>query len=292
MNRIKLTESRWVGENEPPFIIAEIGNNHNGDFNMAFKLIKIAKEIGVDAVKFQVKNIEKSFSKELLDSSYVNENSFGKTYREHKQALEFSEQQLKQIYDYAKKLDIVCFSTPFDIDSVDLLERIDNPIYKISSFHVTDLPLIERICKTKKPILISTGMSTIAEIDNAIDLIKKYTELYTILHSVSSYPTADEDINLNIIPTLRDRYKCPVGYSGHERGIAICSSAVVLGACVIERHFTFDRTMKGPDHASSVEPTGMADIVSRAKRFFVAMGNTEKRVLDCELKNRKKFRGY
>ena len=292
MNRIKLTENRWIGENEPPFIIAEIGNNHNGDFNMAFKLIKIAKEIGVDAVKFQVKNIEKSFSKELLDSSYVNENSFGKTYREHKQALEFSEQQLKQIYDYAKKLDIVCFSTPFDIDSVDLLERIDNPIYKISSFHVTDLPLIERICKTKKPILISTGMSTIAEIDNAIDLIKKYTELYTILHSVSSYPTADEDINLNIIPTLRDRYKCPVGYSGHERGIAICSSAVVLGACVIERHFTFDRTMKGPDHASSVEPTGMADIVSRAKRFFVAMGNTEKRVLDCELKNRKKFRGY
>lgn len=292
MNRIKLTENRWIGENEPPFIIAEIGNNHNGDFNMAFKLIKIAKEIGVDAVKFQVKNIEKSFSKELLDSSYVNENSFGKTYREHKQALEFSEQQLKQIYDYAKKLDIVCFSTPFDVDSVDLLERIDNPIYKISSFHVTDLPLIERICKTKKPILISTGMSTIAEIDNAIDLIKKYTELYTILHSVSSYPTADEDINLNIIPTLRDRYKCPVGYSGHERGIAICSSAVVLGACVIERHFTFDRTMKGPDHASSVEPTGMADIVSRAKRFFVAMGNTEKRVLDCELKNRKKFRGY
>ena len=292
MNRIKLTESRWVGENEPPFIIAEIGNNHNGDFNMAFKLIKIAKEIGVDAVKFQVKNIEKSFSKELLDSSYVNENSFGKTYREHKQALEFSEQQLKQIYDYAKTLGIVCFSTPFDIDSVDLLERIDNPIYKISSFHVTDLPLIERICKTKKPILISTGMSTIAEIDNAIDLIKKYTELYTILHSVSSYPTADEDINLNIIPTLRDRYKCPVGYSGHERGIAICSSAVVLGACVIERHFTFDRTMKGPDHASSVEPTGMADIVSRAKRFFVAMGNPKKRVLDCELKNRKKFRGY
>jgi len=292
MNRIKLTESRWVGENEPPFIIAEIGNNHNGDFNMAFKLIKIAKEIGVDAVKFQVKNIEKSFSKELLDSSYVNENSFGKTYREHKQVLEFSEQQLKQIYDYAKTLGIVCFSTPFDIDSVDLLERIDNPIYKISSFHVTDLPLIERICKTKKPILISTGMSTIAEIDNAIDLIKKYTELYTILHSVSSYPTADEDINLNIIPTLRDRYKCPVGYSGHERGIAICSSAVVLGACVIERHFTFDRTMKGPDHASSVEPNGMADIVSRAKRFFVAMGNPKKRVLDCELKNRKKFRGY
>ena len=292
MNKIKLTEDRWIGESEFPFIIAEIGNNHNGDLNLAFKMIKIAKEIGVDAVKFQVKNIEKSFSKELLDSSYVNENSFGKTYREHKQALEFSEQQLKQIYDYAKKLDIVCFSTPFDIDSVDLLERIDNPIYKISSFHVTDLPLIERICKTKKPILISTGMSTIAEIDNAIDLIKKYTELYTILHSVSSYPTADEDINLNIIPTLRDRYKCPVGYSGHERGIAICSSAVVLGACVIERHFTFDRTMKGPDHASSVEPSGMADIVSRAKRFFVAMGNPEKRVLDCELKNRKKFRGY
>ena len=292
MRKIKLTENREIGENQYPFIIAEIGNNHNGSIDTAIKLIKSAKESGADAVKFQVKNIEKSFSKELLDSHYVNENSFGKTYREHKMALEFSEEQLKQLYDYATKLDIVCFSTPFDIDSVEVLERIGNPIYKISSFHVTDLDLIEHVCKTKKPILMSTGMSTIEEINKAVGLIRKYTEDFVLLHCVSCYPTEDEDVNLNVIPMLREKYDCPVGYSGHERGVAITSSAIVLGSCVVERHFTLDRTMKGPDHASSVEPLGLVHIVTRSSRMFKAMGNPNKTVLDCELKNRKKFRGY
>ncbi len=292
MKKINLTENREIGENQHPFIIAEIGNNHNGSLDTAMKLIKSAKDAGADAVKFQVKNIEKSFSRELLDSPYVNENSFGKTYREHKIALEFSEEQLKQLYNYATKLGIVCFSTPFDIDSVELLERIGNPIYKISSFHVTDLDLIEHVCKTKKPILMSTGMSTIEEINKAVELIRKYTEDFVLLHCVSCYPTEDENINLSVIPMLREKYDCPVGYSGHERGVAITASSVALGSCVIERHFTLDRTMKGPDHASSVEPLGLTHIVSRSSRMFKAMGNPNKTVLECELKNRKKFRGY
>jgi len=292
MYKIKINENKTIGENETPFIIAEIGNNHNGNVNTAKELIKTAKEAGADAVKFQVKNIEKSFSKELLDSTYVNENSFGKTYREHKMALEFSEEQMKQLYDFAAKIDIICFSTPFDTDSVDMLERIGNPIYKISSFHVTDLKLIEYVCQTKKPIIMSTGMSTIEEIDKAVELIKKYTKDFIIMHCVSCYPTEDEDVNLNVIPTLKNRYNCPVGYSGHERGIAITASTVLLGSCAIERHFTLDRTMKGPDHASSVEPIGLNDIAARSKKFFNAMGISEKNVLDCELKNRKKFRGY
>lgn len=292
MNRIKINDDRWIGENDLPFIIAEIGNNHNGSLDIAMKLIKSAKDVGADAVKFQVKNIEKSFSKELLDSPYVNENSFGKTYREHKMALEFSEEQLKQIYSYAAELGIICFSTPFDTDSVDMLERIGNPIYKISSFHVTDLKLIEHVCKTKKPILISTGMSTIEEIDKAVELIKKYTNDFVILHCISCYPTEDQDVNLNVISTLRERYNCIIGYSGHEKGVAITASTVILGTRVIERHFTLDRTMKGPDHASSVEPIGLNHIVTRSKKLFYAMGSSEKTVLDCELKNRKKFRGY
>ena len=292
MYKIKINENKSIGENEEPFIIAEIGNNHNGNLDTAKKLIKTAKEYGADAVKFQVKNIEKSFSKELLDSPYVNENSFGNTYREHKMALEFSEEQMKQIYDFAAKIDIICFSTPFDIDSVDMLERIGNQIYKISSFHVTDLKLIEYVCQTKKPIIISTGMSTIEEIDKAIELIKKYTKDFVVMHCVSCYPTEDKDVNLNVIPTLKKRYNCLVGYSGHERGIAISPSTVLLGSCAIERHFTLDRTMKGPDHASSVEPIGLNDIVTRSKKFFKAMGTSEKNVLDCELKNRKKFRCY
>jgi sialic acid synthase SpsE len=292
MYKIKINQNKFIGENEYPFIIAEIGNNHNGNLDTAMKLIESAKKAGADAVKFQVKNIEKSFGKELLDSPYVNENSFGKTYREHKIALEFSEEQMKQLYDFAAKIDIICFSTPFDTDSVDMLERIGNPIYKISSFHVTDLKLIEYVCQTKKPIIISTGMSTIEEIDKAIELIKKYTKDFVIMHCVSCYPTEDKDVNLNIIPTLKNRYNCPVGYSGHEKGIAISASTVLLGSCAIERHFTLDRTMKGPDHASSVEPIGLNDIVTRSKKFFVSMGKSEKDVLDCELKNRKKFRGY
>ena len=292
MYKIKINENKMIGENESPFIIAEIGNNHNGNLDTAKKLIESAKKAGADAVKFQVKNIAKSFAKELLDSPYVNENSFGKTYREHKMALEFSEEQMKQLYDFAAKIDIICFSTPFDIDSVDMLERIENPIYKISSFHVTDLKLIEYVCQTKKPIIISTGMSTIEEIDKAIELIKKYTKDFVVMHCVSCYPTEDKDINLNVIPTLKNRYNCPVGYSGHERGIAITASTVLLGSCAIERHFTLDRTMKGPDHASSVEPIGLNDIVTRSKKMFNAMGISEKNVLDCELKNRKKFRGY
>ena len=292
MYKIKINENKMIGENETPFIIAEIGNNHNGNLDTAKELIKTAKEAGADAVKFQVKNIEKSFSKELLDSTYVNENSFGKTYREHKMALEFSEEQMKELYDFASKMSIICFSTPFDIDSVDMLERIGNPIYKISSFHVTDLKLIEYVCQRKKPIIISTGMSTIEEIDKAVELIKKFTKDFIIMHCVSCYPTEDKDVNLNIIPTLKNRYNCPIGYSGHERGIAITASTVLLGCCAIERHFTLDRTMKGPDHASSVEPIGLNDIVTRSKKFFNAMGTSKKDVLDCELKNRKKFRGY
>ena len=292
MKKIKLPYSKFIGNDQTPFIIAEIGNNHNGNFELALELIKKAKECGVDAVKFQVKDIESSFSKELLDRPYENENSFGRTYREHKEALEFSKDELTKIYDYAKELKIICFSTPFDIKSVKLLEDLNNPIYKISSFHVTDLGLIEEICKTRKPIILSSGMSTIDELDQAVNLIKKYTEDFVLLHCVSSYPTDDNDLNFNVIPTLKNRYNCIVGYSGHERGTVLCTSTILLGSRVIERHFTLDRYMKGPDHASSLEYEGMSLVVKRAKRTFNALGTSDKRVLESELNGRKKFRGY
>lgn len=292
MEKIQLHHDRYVGEDELPFIIAEIGNNHNGDINLAKKMIKICKEINVDAVKFQVKDIETAFPKALLDKPYEGPNSFGKTYREHKLALEFSKDQLKIIYDYAKELGIICFSTPFDVNSVKMLEELDNPIYKISSFHVTHLKLIEEVAKTSKPIILSTGMSSIEEVDKAVELIKKIHENIVVLQCTSCYPTEDEDINLGVIPFLKNRYNCLVGYSSHERGVGITPASVILGARVIERHFTLDRTMKGPDHASSVEPTGMELIVKRSRRMFKALGDSEKKVLDCELTNRKKFRGY
>ena len=174
MEKVKLTDNRSVGKHELPFIIAEIGNNHNGDLKLAKEMMKICKKINVDAVKFQVKDIQTAFSKELLDKPYTGSNSFGETYREHKEALELSKDELKDVYDYAKELGIICFSTPFDIKSVNLLEELDNPIYKISSFHVTDLKLIESIAKTSKPIILSTGMSSIEEIDVAVRKIREY----------------------------------------------------------------------------------------------------------------------
>ena len=292
MEKIEISDNRSVGKNELPFIIAEIGNNHNGNLDLAKEMLKICKKINVDAVKFQVKDIETAFSKELLDKPYTGPNSFGKTYREHKEALEFSKDELKVIYDYARELGIICFATPFDVKSVNVLEELDNPIYKISSFHVTDLELIESIAKTSKPIILSTGMSSIEEIDVAVKKIREFHDKLIILQCTSCYPTEDEDVNLRVIPTLEKRYECPIGFSSHERGVAITSASVAMGATIIERHFTLDRTMKGPDHASSIEESGMELVVKRAKRLFIALGSNEKKVLDSELDNRKKFRGY
>ena len=292
MEKIEISDNRSVGKNELPFIIAEIGNNHNGNLDLAKEMLKICKKINVDAVKFQVKDIETAFSKELLDKPYTGPNSFGKTYREHKEALEFSKDELKVIYDYARELGIICFATPFDVKSVNILEELDNPIYKISSFHVTDLELIESIAKTSKPIILSTGMSSIEEIDVAVKKIREFHDKLIILQCTSCYPTEDEDVNLRVIPTLEKRYECPIGFSSHERGVAITSASVAMGATIIERHFTLDRTMKGPDHASSIEESGMELVVKRAKRLFTALGSNEKKVLDSELDNRKKFRGY
>ena len=292
MDKILLANERYVGENELPFIIAEIGNNHNGSIDLAKKMMKICKELGVDAVKFQVKDIETAFPKELLEKTYDGPNSFGKTYREHKEALEFSIDELKTIYDYAKELDIICFATPFDIKSVNILEKLNNPIYKISSFHVTDLDLIKSIAKTSKPIILSTGMSSVEEIDRAVETIRSFHEKFVVLQCTSSYPTEDEDIHLNAIPFLKNRYNCNIGFSSHEKGTIIAAASITLGARVIERHFTLDRTMKGPDHASSIEPSGMDLVIKRIRRLFSALGSSEKKVLNSELQNRKKFRGY
>lgn len=290
--KIQITPSRAIGNSELPFIIAEIGNNHNGDMELARKLIIEASEAGVDSVKFQTKNIERAFPQELLDSSYLRPNSFGKTYREHKQALELSERQLADLKELADSLGLIFFSTPFDIDSVELLERVGQPLYKIASFHVNNLALIDRVCQTGKPLIMSTGMSSLEEIDAAVDGIRKHTDDFVLLQCTSSYPSNYEDLNLAVIPELASRYDCLVGYSGHERGISVAPGTILLGACVIERHFTLDRTMKGPDHAASLERRGLELLVSRSRSFYTALGSSTKRVLDSEMDNRMKNRGY
>ena len=281
-----------ISENNYPFIIAEIGNNHNGDMNIAKKLIDEAKKCEVNAVKFQTKDIETAFPQELLNKNYEGQNSFGKTYREHKQALELSFDQLKELKRYSEKKNLIFFSTPFDIKSLELLSNLNQEIYKISSFHVTDLKLVEAVAAKKKPVIMSTGMSTIDEIDEAVKLLDKYECEYIIMHCVSSYPSNPKDLNLRAINVLRNRYQCLVGYSGHETSANIAPSTVLYNACAIERHFTLDRAMKGPDHALSLSPEGMSILVKRSKTIFDARGKEEKFVTESELIARKKFRGY
>lgn len=289
---IQITPDRAIGTGQPPFIISEIGNNHNGNMDNARKLIDQSVTAGVDAVKFQTKDIESAFSKELLDSPYTGENSFGATYREHKQVLELSETEYGELKEYANSKGVIFFSTPFDTISVEMLERIGQPLYKLASFHVTKLDLIEAIVKTGKPLLMSTGMSTWEEVGTAVELIRKYTEDFVVLQCTSSYPADFSDLNISAIPAISKRFDCLVGYSGHERGVGIAPGTVVLGACVIERHFTLDRTMKGPDHAASLEFRGLDLLVKRASRYYEAMGVPEKIVMESELANRMKNRGY
>tara|TARA_Y100001958_G_C21153833_1_gene489329 strand:- start:222 stop:1100 length:879 start_codon:yes stop_codon:yes gene_type:complete len=281
-----------ISENNYPFIIAEIGNNHNGDMSIAKKLIDEAYKCGVNAVKFQTKDIETAFPQELLNKNYEGPNSFGKTYREHKKVLELNIDQLRELKKYSEEKNLIFFSTPFDVKSLKNLENLEMEIYKISSFHVTDLELVEAIATKKKPIIMSTGMSTVKEIDNAVKILDKNNCEYLIMHCVSSYPADPKDLNLRAINVLRKRYNCLVGYSGHETSANIAPSVVLFNACAIERHFTLDRAMKGPDHALSLSPAGMDILVKRSKILFDAKGKEEKFVSESELKARKKFRGY
>lgn len=279
-----------VGDGHPTFIIAEIGNNHNGDMEIAKKLIDKAKEFAVDAVKFQVKNIEKAFTKELLDSPYDKYHSFGKTYREHKEFLEFTHEQYIELKRYAEKKDIIFFATPFDEDSIKFLHEIDVPVIKISSFHLIDDDLLIQTTKSGRPILLSTGMSTSEEVDHAFQVLKSTGTPFALMQCTSCYPTKDEDVHLAVISEFKRKYNIVVGYSGHERGISIAASSIFFGASIIEKHFTLDRTMKGPDHAASLELKGMSMLVERVRLLEKCIGEPKKRVLDCELANHKKVR--
>lgn len=283
---------KLVGDGQPAYIIAEIGNNHNGDFDMAIELVDRAVECKADAVKFQVKDIETAFPKDLLDSPYQGPNSFGNTYREHKYALEFSHEQYADIKKYCDKKGVPFLCTPFDLPSLEFLISLDLPAYKIASFHLVDEKLLRATCRTGRPLIVSTGMSTIEEIDRAVEIMTEEKAEFAILQCTSSYPTKDEDVHLSVIPELAKRYNCVVGYSGHDKGISIPAASVCFGSKIIEKHFTLDHTLKGPDHAASLEPKGLAGLVERTRLLERAIGTPEKHVLDCELKNRVKNRGY
>ena len=272
------------------FFIAEIGINHNGDVGIAKDLIKVAKEAGCDAVKFQKRTLENVYSQEELDKQ--RESPWGTTNREQKEGLEFGEQEYEQIDSYCKELGIEWFASAWDAESQNFLKQFDLNFNKIASAMMVDSDLLRILAAEGRHTFISTGMSTLEEIDYAVEIFKKSGCPFEVMHCVSTYPMEDTDANLNCISTLRDRYSCDVGYSGHEVGLAVSYAAAALGITSLERHITLDRAMYGSDQSASIEPAALRSLVGAVRKIEQAMGNGKKVVLDSEVPIAKKLRGH
>jgi N-acetylneuraminate synthase len=277
---------KWVGGNEPCFIIAEIGINHNGSVEIAKQLIAKAFVSGCDAVKFQKRTVDAVYTPEEL--AKPRESPFGNTNGDLKRGLELGLEDYAEIDRYCRQLGIMWFASPWDIDSVDFLEQFDPPCYKVASPCLTDDTLLHYISSYHRPVILSTGMSTLKQIDHAVDILGQ--DKLIIMHCTSTYPGKIEELNLKVIPFLVEHCESPVGYSGHEVGISTTIAAAVLGAKVIERHITLDRAMWGTDQAASVEPQGIERIVRYIHAIERAMGDGVKKVYDSELPILKKLR--
>jgi len=255
----------------PIFIIAEIGINHNGDVEIAKQLIDVAKIAGADAVKFQKRTIDLVYTKELLDSP--RESPWGTTQREQKEGLEFGPDEYREIDAYCKEKGIVWFASAWDLESQKFLRQFDCKYNKIASAMIVYDDLLKEVASEKKYTFISTGMTEFEHIDRAVEIFKEADCPFELMHCVSTYPMNDEDANLNRIKTLRDRYQCAVGYSGHEVGLAVSYAAAALGVTSLERHITIDRAMYGSDQAASVETAGFIQLVAAVRKIEKAMGD-------------------
>ncbi|MBV9322226.1 MAG: N-acetylneuraminate synthase family protein [Chloroflexi bacterium] len=274
---------RLVGEGLPCFVIAEGGVNHNGDPRLATELVHIAARCQADAVKFQKRTIGELLTREALERPYVHPNSLGATYGEHRHKLELDDDTWYRLRDLATRLGLEFMGSAWDRGSADLLEALDTPAIKMPSAVLTDLDLLAYVARKGRPMIVSTGMSTLSEVDQAVDRILAHTDQLILLQCTSAYPSEFVDINLRVMETFRRRYGLLVGYSGHERGISVSEAAAALGACVVERHFTRDRTLPGPDHAASLEPTGLQKLVRDIRQIEMAMGSPDKSVAPAEV---------
>ena len=253
------------------FIIGEIGINHNGDLKIAKKLIEEAKKSGCDAIKFQKRNIDLVYTKEFLDS--FRDSPWGKTQRDQKQALDFGEKEYDEIDKFCKKIGICWFASAWDLDSVEFLKKYDLKYNKIASAMIVDEKVLTEVAKQKKHTFISTGMSRLSEIENAVKIFKNLNCPFELMHCVSTYPMKTEDANLKTIYALRKKFKCNVGYSGHENGLAVSYAAVSMGITSLERHITLDRAMYGSDQAASLEISGLTILINVVRKIEKALGN-------------------
>ncbi len=271
-------------------IIGEIGINHNGDLDICKKLIDNSVISGFDVVKFQKRTINKVYNKELLDSP--RESPWGATQRDQKEGLEFDLEAYREIDSYCKSKNIKWFASAWDLESQDFLEQFDLPYNKIASAMIVYNELLEKVAKEKKRTFISTGMSEISDIDNAVDIFKRHGCEFDLMHTVSTYPMKDEHANLRMINTLKERYNCNVGYSGHENGVLISQASVMYGISSLERHITLDRTMYGSDQSASIELNGMRLLVEGVRKLESAIGDGNKVIIDEEKPIAKKLREH
>ena len=278
--------NKKVGDSHPCFIIAEIGINHNGDINLAKKLIDIAVTAGCDAVKFQKRTIDVVYSPEELAKERPS--VFGNTNGDLKRGLEFGFSEYSQIDKYCKQRKILWFASCWDEEAVDFIDKFNPSCYKISSASLTDDNLLRHTKSKGKPILLSTGMSTMEQVDHAVEILG--TDNLLIFHCTSTYPSENKEINLKVIETFRNKFDCPIGFSGHERGVTPSVIAAALGANSVERHITADRTLWGSDHAASLEPNGLFRMVRDIRQIPILFGDGVKKIYETELPIIKKLR--
>jgi N-acetylneuraminate synthase len=271
-------------------IIAEIGINHNGDMSICKKLIDAAVECGCDAVKFQKRNIEKVYTKELLDSP--RESPWGTTQRDQKKGLEFEIQDYQEIDRYCKEKGIKWFASAWDLNSQEFLQQFNCEYNKVASAMIVYEDLLKMIAKEGKHTFISTGMSDYEDIDKAVNIFRKEDCSFELMHTVSTYPMDVKNANLKMIETLRKKYQCDIGYSGHESGLAVSYAAAAMGITSLERHITLDRSMYGSDQSASLEPTGLRNLVGSVRKIELAIGDGIKRILDDEKPIAKKLRQH
>ena len=266
-----------------PFVIAEIGHNHQGDVGKAVDLIRTASACGASAAKFQKRSNRDLFTKSGYDAPYSSENAFAPTYGQHREALEFGREEYLQCRDAADQAGILFFATAFDKPSVDFLVDLDVPLLKVASGDLKSLPLLEHIAQTGKPTIISTGGGTLEDVRVAQEIFQRRGTELAILQCTAGYPPAYEELNLRVIQTLQREFpQTVIGYSGHDNGIAMPLVAYMLGARIIEKHFTLDRSLKGTDHSFSLEPTGMKKMIRDIMRARLALGDGIKTVYDSE----------
>jgi sialic acid synthase len=272
-----------IGDDEPCYVIAEIGHNHQGDVEQAKRLIDAAKDCGASAVKLQKRSNQTLYTREFYEQPYDNELSFGRTYGEHREALEFDKGEYRELLAYAREAGITLFATAFDFESADELAELGAPAFKFASGDLKNTPLQRHVAAFGKPMLLSTGGATMADIDRAVDTIVPLNDQVAVLQCTAAYPADVEDLNLSVITTLRERFpQLVIGLSDHQNGIAMAVVAYMLGARVIEKHFTLDHALKGRDHAFSLMPEGFRRLVRDVHRVPAALGDAEKRPLPVE----------